>query len=345
MGLIVQRESLDSAREDAIATLKATRSIPVDEYRYRWLYQSNPDGQAVLWAVRDQDSGAMAGFTVCLPRRMTLDGRQVTAWNGADFSILPKFRTLGVALKLRRAAKLEIDDGAAELLYSHPNEKMQVIHEKVGHFCVGRMERYSKPLRLGQKLAPRMPGWAATAVDATLGRVVTTSVPELVHRYQHEVKFAPSLQFNDDYDHLFADTCHQRGLVGVRDQRYLDWRYRQYPDQKFQLIEAFRNGRLAGFLIFLPKQESYLIQDVFGSDPHTKLDLIVHAVRTARAAGAQSISMTLLEQSELISILQRVGFRLRPDHSHMFTYAANDQLQPQIADPKQWLIHVGDRDV
>ena len=51
----------------------------------------------------------MAGFTVAIPRRMRVDGSPCVCWNCADFSVAPKFRVLGVAVKLRRASREGVD--------------------------------------------------------------------------------------------------------------------------------------------------------------------------------------------------------------------------------------------
>ena len=74
----VYEENLDDARDEAIAALSATREHATDARRYDWLYRDNPDGEAVLWAIRKQATGEMAGFTVVLPRRVLVDGQIVS---------------------------------------------------------------------------------------------------------------------------------------------------------------------------------------------------------------------------------------------------------------------------
>ena len=344
MSFEVNREPVDDVIGDVTSILRATRSIEIDDARMDWLYRNNPDGSAVLWSIRKSDTGEMAGFTVCLPRRMLVGGEQKLAWNGADFSILPKYRALGVALKLRRAAKTEIDQGAADLLYSHPNEKMQLIHERVGHSRVGMMQRYAKPLRIANRLSSKIPDAVAGVIDASIGRVVTSSKAGWLHRYQHQMTVEEA-KFGDEFDRLFDRIGAQRTFLGVRDSRYLDWRYRQYPNVSFQVICARDGDQLEGYLILMRQSEAAFIQDIFYRNESVANDLLMKAIAFSRRQKMQSISMTLLEQSEVISILEPLGFRLRPGQSNMFSYSASEQFKDKIKDPSQWLIHVGDRDV
>ena len=164
----IVEEPLDVARDDAIAVLDATRRHDVDVTRFQWLYCDNPDGPAVLWAIRKAETGEMAGFTVALPRRMLVNGEIVRAWNGADFSILPRFRTLGLAIKLRRAAKDGVDAGRVDFLYAHPNEKMAVIHGKVGHTPIGEMVRYAKVLKTAPYIERKVGSGALAAVGGAV---------------------------------------------------------------------------------------------------------------------------------------------------------------------------------
>src|SRR5579872_5481225 len=124
----VQEIPANSVGESIIALFNQTRRYKRDATRFDWLYFKNPDGPAVLWTVKESATGELAGFTVALPRRMLVDGIVRCCWNCADFSIHPNHRSLGPAIKLRRAAKDAINAGQVDFLYAHPNEQMEVIH-------------------------------------------------------------------------------------------------------------------------------------------------------------------------------------------------------------------------
>lgn len=344
----IQQEPLDAARDEAIAVLDATRQHAVDVSRFEWLYRGNPDGEAVLWAIRESNTGEMAGFTVALPRRMLVNGDVRMAWNGADFSILPRFRTLGLALKLRRAAKNGIDAGEADFLYAHPNEKMAVIHAKVGHSPVGKMVRYAKVLKTEAYLKQRVGSGALAAVGAAVADpLLRIAGAESRHRAKYDTRLLETLHFDEQFDQLFQQTAPQNGVVGIRDSQYLNWRYRDNPLDSPQVILAEKSGHLAGYLVFVVQDEVGYLKDLFPmNDPQVARDLLSKATRIGRKLGLSSLSFTLLNSNPLLPALADFGFRERSGSSQMFGYAPPESsLASVVLDAASWWITVGDRDV
>ena len=344
----VCEDSLESARTEVCATLSATRRGPAVETRHDWLYRDNPDGNAILWTLRKLDSGEMAGFTVALPRRMMVDGEVRTCWNGADFSILPKYRTLGLAMKLRRAAKEGVDAGRVDFLYAHPNERMAVIHAKVGHQPVGRMFRYAKPLRAAPYLREKLKREALAATAARLiDPLMQFGSREWRHRMSLDVDLVESPRFDDRYDRLFDESTRCARVVGVRDGRYLNWRYAENPLYKTHALEAREGNRLGGYLLFRVEGESASIKDVF--PPHDETvarDLIAAMIREGRKRGLKSASVTTLEGNPWDARFAEFGFRRRPDSSQMFAYASPGcPWRDVVLDKQSWFLTVGDRDV
>jgi len=348
MGYIVYEEDLDDARDEAIAALRATRSRPIDERRYDWLYRGNPDGQAVLWSIRKEATGEMAGFTVVLPRRVLVDGQEHMCWNGADFSIHRKYRALGVAVKLRRAAKEAIDQGRADFLYAHPNAKMQLIHERAGHWAVGAMVRYAKPLKAEAHLRHRI---RSQTLAAVAGKLVEASwgLARLGRRYRYtcDAHVVESPEFDDRFDRLFAEAAAVRRVVGVRDARYLRWRYGENPLCPTQAVLAEEGGRLLGYALFTIEGDVAHLKDVLVADNGpAERDLVARLIEHARRLRLTSVSAVVLEGHPIVDTLNSFGFSRRPDGSQMFGYARReDPLRDVVSDPASWLLSVGDRDV
>jgi hypothetical protein len=344
----VVEESLDLWRHEAIALLDATRRQPIDGARFDWLYRKNPDGEAVLWGIRKLDSGELAGFTAALPRRMMVEGQLRMAWNGADFSILPKFRALGPAIKLRRAAKEGIDAGRADFLYAHPNERMAVIHAKVGHSPVGTMLRFARPLKTGQYLEGKLRSrLAARALGRVADPLFHLAARPWKHRRTCEVRLASPASFGDAYDRLFEGAAPALRVVGVRDARYLNWRYRENPLYQPHALEAWDNGQLRGYLLLIVEDETVSIKDVFPpSEPAVVRDLIAALIRQGRRLGLKSLSVTALETNPLLPVFAEFAFRQRPETSQMFGYVPADRpWHGAVMDKNAWFLTVGDRDV
>lgn len=343
----VYEERIDKALDEAMATLNANRDHVVGLDRFDWLYRQNPDGEAVLWSIRKEETGEMVGFTVCLPRRMLVDGQEQICWNGADFSVHRRFRTLGIAAKLRRAAKEAVDAGRVSFLYAHPNARMQIVHERVGHTPVGTMIRYAKPLRSEPYLKRRLKSdtlsrLAAMAVDPLLG----VQSRERRHRFLHSTQVVQRVAFDDRFDSLFEQACHGHRLIGVRDAKYLDWRYHQNPLYDTHAVLAEIDGRLLGYALFVTEGTVVHVKDIFAGDRAVELDLVARLIKHVREEGFHSISAGVLEGHPVVDTLLRFGFHQRPDNSHMVAYAPQQSpLADFIYSRNTWLISVGDRDL
>jgi hypothetical protein len=262
------------------------------------------------------------------------------------------FRTLGVAAKLRRAAKDAIDAGRAEFLYAHPNSKMQLIHDKVGHFPVGTMVRYAKPLSAGDYLRRQMGGgWLPAVAGKVAGKVADAALRLTGYERRHKPAFATSVveapSFDQRFDRLFADAARVRRVLGVRDAKYLRWRYAENPLYRTHAVLAEEGGRLAGYLLFGDDQKWITVRDVFAADAGPVVDdLLARLIGHARSLHRGTISTIFLEGHAVEPALVRFGFSRRQDGSQMYGYAPpSSSLASVVLDRGSWLLSVGDRDV
>jgi hypothetical protein len=347
-GIVVAEERLDDVLSGIAALLSRTRTKPVTAERFDWLYRKNPDGQASIWSLRHASDGEMIGFTACLPRRMLVGGQTRICWNGVDFSIDPRFRTLGPAAKLRRQARLGIEAGRADFLYAHPNNRMAVVHRLVGHKPVGAMVRLARPLRLGPYAGERLK-------SSTFGRVAGAVLDPLYRLSCREswsggdphVRFVAEPRFDEAFDELFSRHARVRRIVGVRDSRYLNWRYAQNPLYRTHALRYDRDGRLLGYLLFTTEGEVLHVKDLFPvEDPAVLSALIGAAVRMGWSTGLKGLSIAVLEHNPLIQILSSHGFRVRTDHSQMYAYCTPQAgWHDTVLSPQEWFLISGDRDV
>lgn len=348
----VERESAASVLDLARDLLIETRHMDISPRRMQWMYQENPDGPAVVWSLRERSTGKLAGFTAGLPRRMLVRGQPRTAWNCADFSVLPAYRTLGLAVRLRRAAREEVDAGAVDFLYAHPNERMQMIHERAGHTGVGTIVRYAFVLHAARFIREHV---RPAALGAAAGWLAGTLADPWLHwrspawrqRPAAHIRIEPEPRFDDRFDRLFAERGGELPVVGVRDARYLQWRYGEHPLYRTQAVLAVRDGKLHGFALFTQHDRVAILKDIFPpDDPQLVRDLVVGLVRRLRRTGAETLSFWALEGNPALPALIELGFLRRPEISRMFAYApAASPLSESLLDHRGWHITHGDRDI
>jgi GNAT superfamily N-acetyltransferase len=339
VAIVVREADLDRDLAQIADTVNASFGSRVSLARFRWLYLDNPDGRAVAWLAVDDRTGAPAGCTAVFPRRVRLGraGRDVTAWNCGDFAILPRYRTLGVAVKLRRAARDGIDAGQSPFLYAHPNDRMLAVHLAVGHAPLGRMVRYARPLRLSTR--NRMANRLSTAAFRLCGA-------DTLVRRRHDVDLISGCMLPGDIDAIYARAADGIGTAVVRDRRYLEWRFTSNPEERTETVVTRERGQPTAYLVLSTRDEAASVKDWLGVDTTATEQVFAAFLSEMRRREARSVSATVLETHRDLALLRRLGFMPRPDVSMVVTYSpAAYALRADVADPAAWYMTVGDRDV
>ncbi len=338
MPIVIRQADLEHELGEVADTVNASfaSDLPLD--RFRWLYQENPDGPATAWVACDDRSGKIIGTTAVCPRRIRIGGtgRHVLAWNCCDFSIRSRYRTMGAAIKLRRAARAGVDAGDSQFLYAHPNDRMLAIHLQVGHRPLGRMVRHAKLLRTSSGV------WPIDRASALAFRMVGA---DLWRHSRHEAGLVEPWPLAA-LDSLFEDASCRLGTAVVRDSRYLEWRFRQNPLERAEMIIARRGDRLTGYLIFTVKGDIGVVKDWLAVDSSSLDALFQKLTKEMRRRDAPSISVTALESHPDLPRLTALGFLRRPDSTTAVVYVNPDLAESKmVTNPAAWYMTLGDRDV
>jgi hypothetical protein len=345
----VREEPAGQVLEEVLGMLNLTRPRRGERpiAFLRWKYLENPDGVAVVWTVRTRPEGKLVGFTACIPRRVVVRGTEQLAWVGADFSIHPEFRTLGPAVKLRRQASLQINTGRAAFLFAHPNDKMASIHARCGHIPLGAMIQLARPLQLASKLARRTGGAflkhiARWGVDPLLRTAMRLWTPQL-----SSVQRLPAPVFDQRFDALFATHAQSFPVIGVRDARYLNWRWSPRSGDNPQVLVDLEGGELRGYAVFTTDREDIVIRDLFpGHDTRVMNRLLSALVREAVIGGISELRAYFLEGNPLIALLRNRYFFHRMEPTTTYVYVPpRSALYDDVINHRAWFMSVADRDV
>jgi hypothetical protein len=312
------------------------------------MYKSNPHGRSRAWSAVDDKNGNVAGFTGVLPRKVLLAGKEITCWNCCDFSINKKYRTLGVALKLRRKAKECVDNGEIRALYAHPNDRMKVIHEKVGHFEIGKMNRYAKLMFVDQHMKKFIKNnLVRSLVNPVANYLLEISDISKKFIRKYPVELLGNDVFNFEYDELFQSASKGCTIIGNRGSEYLNWRYIQNPLYQTKRIAIRKNGKLSGYLIYLIEDGVAIFKDILCIPDRTIIkSLLTQWIELMRSERIESMSATLFDGNSILNYFTSMGFRIRPDNSSVFAYAKEeDDIRKTWINGDNWYMTVGDRDV
>lgn len=348
MSIVIRDADLVQDQSVLIKTLNENRSKSTDESRFRWRYLENPHGQAKAWLAIDERQGTIAGFTVVHPRLICIENQEVLCWNCGDFSINKRYRTLGVAVKLRSAATKFVDQNEVPFLYAHPNDKMTLIHLKAGHKILGQMVRYAIPLGFDRYLPNSL---KKSAVSSGLGWAYHKGIATWKGASHFKQSFQCELHdvFPEDapYKDLLLRVQGQLKLFGLRDNVYLKWRFGMTPLLKVFTLLLYTKGDLVGYAICSWQERVINVHDIFSLQHESVMNgLVAHLTEVAHSLKAQGVSVVLLESNPIIQSLRRNGYILRPEHSNVIVHSSPHSVwQALLHEKKNWFMTIGDRDV
>ncbi|MDI6780761.1 MAG: hypothetical protein QME49_01415 [bacterium] len=348
MGVLIREADLD--RDEGIMTslLNENRRVSINEKRYEWLYKQNPHGKAIGWIAIDEKSDDPVGVTVVTPRLVRVEGRDVVCWNCGDFSIDKKYRSLGVAVKLRKAARDGVNAGIVPFLYAHPNDRMLVVHQRVGHPVMGQMVRYAKVIRLNKKIQEILKTKVVADVISGLGNPLLKLMgKEQWYRKGYTIDVGVNIKYGEEFDAFFDKVINRYAVCVVRNAEYLNWRYSNSPLYEMITLSLRKKGKLCGYLIYYKQEMDVVhVKDVFYEDDDAARHLIGVLISMLRRQGISTISLGLLGSNPFIEILRFFGFSQRVDISSVIVYPnPSFEYAETVKDAKNWFMMVGDRDV
>ncbi|NUO80110.1 hypothetical protein HUU05_08540 [candidate division KSB1 bacterium] len=353
MGIIIREADLIADRKLLLDILLRNREHGDNELRSRrfeWSYYQNPFGRPRAWLALDESSSRTIGMVAAFPRKMLINGKPVQGWNGGDTSIDKEFRTLGVAIKLRRAVQAPVDNGEMALLYSHPVDRMRVVLEKIGHQTIGKFVRHGAILRtepLVQKILGRNAASTAVAGVANILPPLQWSTRFLSKQWR--LRLQSEKKFGCEFDDLFARVAPRHAVINVRDAEFLHWRFVQNPlVRDVQIYRFERESKLHGYAIVGIENNAARILDLLvdGQEPMLR-NILVQLIRIVRAQRISTLAVRGMFSSPIVVAARRLGFWFQ-DHKDagVAVYTAKHSPFVDIVHAeKNWYMTQADRDV
>jgi hypothetical protein len=144
-----------------------------------------------------------------------------------------------------------------------------------------------------------------------------------------------------DVDALFDVFARDKACLARRDARYLDWRYRTCPGNPYELLGAYRGGRLCGLMVLRPVHElipnACTIADWIVPGDEEVADALLHAAgQRGRAAGRQRLLAIFAESAPEWAAMLRRGFEVMPSAATLERRLTHRIYHPQMT--TEWLL-------
>ena len=151
-----------------------------------------------------------------------------------------------------------------------------------------------------------------------------------------------SASFDSSHDRLWRSGVADHVGMVIRDTAYLNWRYRDHPVFRYEVLEAFKNGELKAILVLRHDECESVIVDYVGEHQNSQVmnALLDLAVSKLINSGSRRIrcetSLPVLQKS-----LRLFGFRPYSGQFRFRAYLQSDSLSLEQPD---WFVMTGDSD-
>lgn len=322
---------------------------------WEWLYMCNPVEPARIWIA--EAGGRIVGLHSLHFMRMTVKGEIVKASQALDAMTHPDYRRQGICTTLERRVLKEAEETGAYLVLGFPVPEIYRLHMKCGWRDVCAFNVMLKPLNWGRTLATFtrlsnervLRAWTATAT-----RVTDLYCRGRAPSKRGQLRISELSRFDERVNDLWCRIRDEHGIISVRDQEYLNWRYVDTPTQKYKIYAAVKGGQICGYVVLGSRRETDLaVGSVF--DIVASLDDrdLLHGLVAKAVAHFREDRMDLVHSKMVASTVYRKAFssngfirrfRIGSGAKGRFIVypASSDLSHAYVTTPDTWFVQLGD---
>lgn len=295
---------------------------------FTWQFFRNPDGEAVIWLATT--GREVVGQYLVVPRRFAFNGREQLGALSAFTLTREDFRGKGIFILLARRVYASCRARGIRWIYGFPNPNSYTgFVRHLGFSELGRLRLFVFPRHGGRILAARFgqsstlrrsAGLVGGAWRAVAGPCEWWHVRRTRHVHGWTVTTLADVDGRFDALQAQVQRSYPDRCVGVRDSRYLRWRYLEHPTRAYHLAALERDGTLGGFMVLRIAEirglRAGLIVDWFTDTVEPRLAALrlfaAYAVRYCRARDVDLIGVASPPGSLTARAMLSLGFLPTP---------------------------------
>jgi GNAT superfamily N-acetyltransferase len=342
MTISVRPARFDVESQELIDTLQTNLPHLPHARLFPWLYLRNPEGRALAWVAIDPETDRMIGVAAAFPRRVYFAGGEVRSYVLGDFCIDSRHRSLGLALALQRACLEGISTEDSGFAVDFPSRTMLAVYKRLQIDANATMIRYAKPLRADRRVAERVPFRAIArglTVVANAGLRLRDNSTNHAGRWMMAADSGP---WGEEFTRATREWSPGTGICVARTADYLNWRYREHPEQSYEMLTAREEAMLCGYLVFHMNGEDCTVDDLCAGDDAARSALLGEATAVARRRRVHTLSAPWLSTHPGRHLLEKCGFRPRESSPVVLMTLPRAMTEPTEPSGSGWYLTHGD---
>jgi GNAT superfamily N-acetyltransferase len=329
-----------------LRTCLGPKTLQLDEALWRWQYEQNPCANGAVPVALFADAPEALGVLGRIPVQLSTPSGEVDAAWGIDVFVLPEFHNAGIGGLLIEdwdaATPVSLSLGVTDMAFA--------VFLASGRTHVGDVPVFK-----------RMIGWDKV-VEPKLGTGLTALIAEKLcaawgSRALDASAHAPGLEWQTvetigpEFDALWLSAARGLGLAVRRDRAWVDWRFRRYPRDAFDVFAVRRGGSLVAWVATALAQHGerligYVADAVWSSDRTALAFALAMATYELEARGADVVEC-LASHPALGRELRRLGYWKRPTKTRLLYKINRPEAAPALAGAERlerWHVTFADSD-
>jgi hypothetical protein len=328
---------------------------PLEEWI--WKFKENPLSGINLISVAEIQ-GEIVGQYACIPCLFKYKDMIVKVSYVVDNFVLPEFRggVKGTQWRMfRHDCEISVIENVAFGM-GFPNREAYIIGKRFLKYSdFGSVPVLFKRLNWRLSIEKRFPWLPQFIINITkkfsnLGYKILIST--LNRNRSGAVNVRPVDSFDHKFDAFWEKVKGQYGIIGVRDRRYLEWRYRK-PGKKHEIFIADIAGEMVGYMVLsVRKEEKHIIGYIMDILVDERVEagsaLVRQALLRFLSDKVDYVRCWMMQDKKLYKTLREYGFVKRDgDQTIKGVYLIFDGKNiddAYIGNSGNWYLSMGDSD-
>lgn len=322
---------------------------------WNWEFKRNPEGIKLLVAV---DNHHIIGHLGSLHRGIKIEHKNTLASLEVDGMTHPDYGRSGIFISLGKRLLSDFEKEDIDIVLGFPNYKALPGHRKLN--CIELFSLYVmiRPVNF-QNIAKKMfSNRFLRLISEKMGKFTFRVIYRVrKEKLGEDVIFKSVSRFDDRFDRFWEEACSSHPIILTRNSRYLNWRYIECPEKRYQIFIAENKKRVLAMVIVRVFERFGLrngvIVDILAIQNHENVvqSLVQKAMKHLEDKEVDLIACSIPQWSAYRRILRKCGFvncpkRLNPKEEPFIIYPISKDIDmDMIKNPRNWFITWGDTDV
>jgi hypothetical protein len=225
-----------------LRTCLGPKTLQLDEALWRWQYNENPCANGAVPVSLFADAPQALGVLGRIPVRLSTPGGELDAAWGIDVFVLPEFHNAGIGGLLIEdwdaSTSVSLSLGVTDMAFA--------VFLASGRTHVGDVPVYKRLLSWDKLVEPKLgTGLTALIAEKLCAAWGSRALDSCAHAAGLEWQTPETI--GQEFDALWQSAAPSLGLAVRRDRAWVEWRFRRYPPDTFDVFAVRRGGSLVAW--------------------------------------------------------------------------------------------------